>query len=66
MTNGEYEMRPDHSEDEKTDRREPDLPPPGYVRPLTDPEAVARWRVLNEPPKVLTEWNPFSPERMSY
>ena len=51
-------------QESKPQKREPELPPPGFVRPLTDPEAVARWFAVNEPPAVLTEWDPFSPDRM--
>jgi hypothetical protein len=52
--------------DDKSQKDEPKLPPPGFVRPLTDPEAVMRWFAIYEPAPVLTEWDPFSPERMRY
>jgi len=34
--------------------------PPGFVRPLTDPEQVARWFGMHERPTVLVEYDPFS------
>ena len=43
-----------------------DLPPipPGQVRPLTDPEAVARWFGTHQGAKVVSEWNPFDMRRV--
>jgi hypothetical protein len=42
------------------------LPPiaPGFVRPLTDPEAVERWRAMYEEPIVEFEYNPLSNDRI--
>jgi hypothetical protein len=42
------------------------LPPvrEGEVRPLTDPEAVARWFGTYAPTEVEWEYDPFAPERM--
>ena len=55
-------------DESKSEKGEPESPPipPGYVRPLTDPEAVARWFAMHEPAVVLSEWDPFAPDRMRY
>ena len=52
---------PDHPDIEHPPSEDPPIPH-GFVRPLTDPVEVARWFALNEPPEVLTEFDPFSPE----
>ena len=42
------------------------LPPiaPGFVRPLTDPEAVERWRAERETPEAVFEYNPIARSRL--
>jgi hypothetical protein len=59
----EPKMRLNPDRPEETPEELPPIPP-GQVRPLTDPEAVRRWFAMHEPPRVLTDWNPFSRERM--
>jgi len=57
--------KPDH---EIAKARDPvgDLSPiaPGFVRPLTDPEAVERWWAMHEPSIVDFEYNPFANDRI--
>jgi hypothetical protein len=36
--------------------------PPGEARPLTDPEAVARWRAMHADPIIESEYNPLATE----
>lgn len=40
------------------------LPPLGFVRPLTDPEAVLRWRAMHAEPVVESEYDPLSRDRL--
>jgi hypothetical protein len=36
----------------------------GFVRPLTDPEAVERWHAQRETPEAVFEYNPFARSRL--
>jgi hypothetical protein len=49
---------------QSTQAGEEPLPPivPGFVRPVTDPEAIERWRAAHERP--LIEFDPFANHRM--
>jgi len=56
----------DHSAFRQAYTGDEPLPPitPGFVRPLTDPEAVERWLAESETPNVVWDYDPFANWRL--